>query len=205
MTNQNTMTLVVGVDFTPAGDLALEEALHRSRSQAVDLHAVHAVDAVEQSFGDGGSKVERQEDLLRRLPSQIWDHIGTVGFRMSPRLPDLRIHVHVRLGRPSDALMQVAADYEADLVIVGTHGRKGFDKWVLGSVAEELVKKARCSVLVARPKNFEGVHRSERPEPARPGEDLSRRLEVHGPHIYYSSEVYSWATRDVEVLGPTMK
>lgn len=204
MTN-SAMAIVVGVDFTPAGDMALEEALRRSRAQPVDMHAVHAIDVVEQTFGDGATKVERQNDLLQRLPSQIWDHIGTVGFRMSPRLPELRIHVHVRLGRPSDALMQVAADYDADMIIVGTHGRKGFEKWILGSVAEELVKSARCSVLVARPKSFEGIPKSERPEPRREGEDLSRRLEVRGPHTYYSSQVYSWATDDVDVVGPRMK
>jgi nucleotide-binding universal stress UspA family protein len=202
MTRTQPTAIVVGVDFTPASDVALEQALRRAADGASEVHAVHVVDDVEAAFGQGATEVERHDDLLRKLPSTIWAHIELLGRRVFPPLPATPIHVHVRLGRPAECLTQIAVDYDAGLIVVGTHGRKGFDKFILGSVAEDLVRNARCSVLVARPTRYEDVPKTERPDAPRPGEDLSRRLEVRGPHTYYSTEIYSWATRDVDVLGP---
>ena len=60
----------------------------------------------------------------------------------------------MRVGVPSDELTQVASDKNADLVVVGTHGRTGLSRILLGSVAEATVRKAACPVLVIRPKNY---------------------------------------------------
>ena len=65
-------------------------------------------------------------------------------------------HVHVRVGAPAEELAQLAADLDADLVIVGTHGRRGVRRFLLGSVAEGAVRLAHCPVLVVRPKDHGG-------------------------------------------------
>ena len=62
------------------------------------------------------------------------------------------------------------------MLVVGTHARRGVEKLLLGSVAEELVRIARLPVLIAHPKNLRDLARSDRPEPARPGEDLHGSL-----------------------------
>jgi hypothetical protein len=53
---------------------------------------------------------------------------------------------------PAAAIAQLAADLEADLVLVGTHGRRGFSRVLLGSVAEGVVRLAPCPVMVMRPR-----------------------------------------------------
>jgi len=53
---------------------------------------------------------------------------------------------------PAHEIAQVAADLEAVLVVVGTHGRKAFSRMLLGSVAEQTVRFSPCPVLVVRPK-----------------------------------------------------
>jgi hypothetical protein len=80
---------------------------------------------------------------------------------------------HVRLGDSAPALHQVAVDVDADLIVVGTHGRTGVEKLLLGSVAQQLMTIARVSVLVAHPKHLDGLPRSPRVEPPRPGQDMS--------------------------------
>ncbi len=67
-------------------------------------------------------------------------------------LDTVRIHAHLRLEAPAQELAQIAADLEADLVVVGTHGRRGIARLLLGSVAEAVVRLAPCPVLVVRPK-----------------------------------------------------
>ena len=59
------------------------------------------------------------------------------------------------LDTPAFEIAQLATDLEADLVIVGTHGRRALSRLVLGSVAEVAVRLAPCPVLVMRPKAIE--------------------------------------------------
>jgi nucleotide-binding universal stress UspA family protein len=63
----------------------------------------------------------------------------------------------VRLGSPAQELIELANLLDADLVVVGTHGRTGLGRLLVGSVAEAAVKKARCPVLVVREKNHPTV------------------------------------------------
>jgi len=66
----------------------------------------------------------------------------------SPR----RVVSHVRFGKPANGIVQLASDLSADLIVVGTHGRQGLTRFLLGSVSEQLLHLAACPVLVMRPK-----------------------------------------------------
>jgi nucleotide-binding universal stress UspA family protein len=55
--------------------------------------------------------------------------------------------VEVREGNPAQEILKRATELPADLLAIGTHGRGGFEKWVLGSVTERVLRKARCPVL----------------------------------------------------------
>ena len=57
------------------------------------------------------------------------------------------VEVEVREGAPAQVILQCAAELPADLLVVGSHGRGGFEKWVLGSVTERVLRKARGPVL----------------------------------------------------------
>jgi nucleotide-binding universal stress UspA family protein len=63
-----------------------------------------------------------------------------------------RVVAHQRAFSPAEEIAQLAADLEADLVVIGTHGRRGVSRALLGSVAETTVRLAPCPVLVVRPK-----------------------------------------------------
>lgn len=65
-----------------------------------------------------------------------------------------RILGHLAVGEPSREITQLASSLRADLVIVGTAGKKGLERLALGSVAEKVVRNAGCPVLVVRPKDY---------------------------------------------------
>ncbi|MBI5895203.1 MAG: universal stress protein [Desulfobacterales bacterium] len=60
-------------------------------------------------------------------------------------------HGEVVLGDPSDAIMNYITDNKINLVVMGTHGRKGLDRVLFGSVAERVIKTSRVPVLVVNP------------------------------------------------------
>jgi len=65
-----------------------------------------------------------------------------------------RMATHVAAGSAWKQILQVAIDVQADLIVVGTHGRGGVKRLLLGSVAENVARKASCPVLVAREKDY---------------------------------------------------
>ena len=57
----------------------------------------------------------------------------------------------LREGKPSDEILAAAREWEADLIVIGTHGRSGVSRLILGSTAESVVRHATCPVLVITP------------------------------------------------------
>lgn len=66
------------------------------------------------------------------------------------RSKGLKVRVALRTGRPYQEIVAVATDERADLVVIGTHGRGGLDRVLLGSVADRVVRLAPCPVLTVR-------------------------------------------------------
>jgi nucleotide-binding universal stress UspA family protein len=71
-----------------------------------------------------------------------------------------RIEIYIGLGDPAEQIVQLAVDLEANVVVVGTHGRRAVERALLGSVSSEVFRKAPCSVLVARAAEYAGRARS---------------------------------------------
>ena len=80
---------------------------------------------------------------------ETWPQLqAVVGFQH----PDSgRIIVATRLGPISDQIVSYASDNDIDMIVIGTHGRRGFMHALMGSVAEAVVRKASCPVLTVRP------------------------------------------------------
>jgi nucleotide-binding universal stress UspA family protein len=67
------------------------------------------------------------------------------------RRPGLTVDVEQRTGPPVQEILRAAAEWPADVLVIGTHGRGGFERFVLGSVAEKVLRKAGCAVLAVPP------------------------------------------------------
>ena len=81
---------------------------------------------------------------------------------VNPKIPVSHVLLH---GDPATEIVRYAADAGIDVVVIGTHGRTGVDRLVMGSVAERVMREANCSVLVVKlPK---GVTAPEKPHAAR--------------------------------------
>ncbi len=83
------------------------------------------------------NRVAAREEL-RRLAAQV-------------KRPKVRVHTVLAEGVPFDQILKVAKRLRCDLIVVATHGRTGLAHVVMGSVAENVVRRATCPVLTVRP------------------------------------------------------
>jgi hypothetical protein len=89
---------------------------------------------------------------------QLNDYVANALSLEASQRPHLNLSgvvAHVRAGRPAEELAAIAAELDADVIVVGTHGRSGVKRWLLGSVAEKVTRLAPCQVVIARPKQHE--------------------------------------------------
>jgi nucleotide-binding universal stress UspA family protein len=150
--------IVVGADFSEASELAVQKAFELAAQQPVS--EVHLVNVV-QTYGpqvayempiDGSALSVLTITEARARFGRYVDEAYARYLKANPTRPVGRLGSHVRFDAIADELSQLAADLEADLVVVGTHGRRGFSRVLLGSSAEATVRLAPCPVLVVRPK-----------------------------------------------------
>ncbi len=163
--------IVVGMDFSDTSDLAFLEALDQARRhERPELHFVSVVDdyygavvAARRVHHDVGEVADEvRQSLVERVAAGLREHGSK-----DPDGEALHTVVHVRVGHPADEIVQLASEIDADLIVVGTHGRRGFRRLILGSVAERVLRLAHCPVLVVRPKEHEAADAPE-PEPPCP-------------------------------------
>jgi nucleotide-binding universal stress UspA family protein len=200
MRNSNRVA-VIGVDMEATGDEAICDALRLIAAGALETaHLLFIVDPKQVLDDSDLRALEYEEASLARAPAMLEARAQLLAQGLGIQVASDRVRGHGRLGDPAETLLQMCVDYEADLLIVGTHGRRGFDRWLEGSVAEHVVRHAHCPVLVARPKDYSGLARTVLPDPAyAPGEPRPQRSQRE-PHTHASTTLDSWAPSD---NGPT--
>ncbi|MDR4464812.1 MAG: universal stress protein [Nitrospira sp.] len=133
------MKIMVAIDGGDTSMEALMEAKHIAASQHATLRIVYATadsDKADQQVG---------LTLLEQAKSVVGD-----GLILETRL--LQAEAEYGLNGIAEAIAGAANEWNADLVVVGTANRRGLERFVIGSVAEQLVPKVTASILVVRPR-----------------------------------------------------
>ena len=148
--------IVVPIDFSDASKHAAQYAAALARRLDASLHLVHVLEPSEMVTGPfefyGGPPAEFLDQLYWSKRSQL----VAIGAGLDG---DVRVTSEVRHGTPAECIRDAAVDYGADLVIMSTHGRSGLSHLLMGSVAEQVIRTARCPVLVIRDCGQVHVHR----------------------------------------------
>jgi len=131
---------VVGTDFSPGAELALEQALTLAATSNASIALVHAY---EDEPGTLPSNDHTSAALLSRLEETI------LGSGAKDR--GIRVDSVVRRGAPWDKIVNVASELGAPLIVIGAHGQRGpMRTSLIGSVAMRVVATSTQSVLVVR-------------------------------------------------------
>jgi len=144
--------LLVATDFGPAANAALTYGQALARTFDAELHLLHVM---ENSFlrASPADPHAHKAAVLRTLHEQL-----TAGDRP-------KTHVLVETSdNPADAITQYAEAVNIDLIVIGTNGRSGVAQLLVGSVAERVVRTARCPVLTVKHPEHEFVVPDEAPQ-----------------------------------------
>jgi nucleotide-binding universal stress UspA family protein len=146
------MKILIGVDDSPHSAAAIEFVKRMTWPAGTEVVVVSAVRPAlalyTEVYVPASEQVERimddqrkyHEELVARTEQQLHDK----GFHTSAR---------VLIGDPREAIIEMAKREGADLIVVGSHGRSGLTKLLMGSVASHVVTHAPCDVLVVRPRH----------------------------------------------------
>lgn len=146
--------IVVAIDGTQLSEAVIDQALDLGRGRPkVELHVVRIVTDEELAATSGRGMLERREHVLEHLPAETGARLDQAKRRMVDPPDALRSVVHVRFGWPVETIEQVAAEVDADVVVVGMDVAGPLEPLPHHSVAADVLKFARCPVLVVRPKS----------------------------------------------------
>jgi len=132
--------VVCATDFSAPAANALLRALEIVRAHDARLHLVHAWEVAPYVERIPELRASIEVDLSRELEACARRH-------EAPGIPILR---HLRRGHPPETIVQLATEVDADLVLVGTTGKRGIDHLLLGSVAERVARTSPAPVWIAR-------------------------------------------------------
>ena len=147
------MRILVAVDESPCSEAAAAAASMYALP-GNQLHVLHVVDwpstlphwygltegphSGQAVFEARDHMIARGEELVTRAAADLWRD-------------GLEVTTGVVVGHVAESILQAAASWNADLIILGTHGRGGLDRMLVGSVAESVLRQAECPVETVAP------------------------------------------------------
>jgi nucleotide-binding universal stress UspA family protein len=137
-------TILHPTDFSDRSQCAYALACALARESGARLLVVHVVQPPPFiTQGDIAKALRRAEDYRRDLADRLR--------RLQCESGDIEMEFKLEDGEPSAEILRMAEEYDCDLIVMGTHGRTGFRRLLMGSVAEEVVRRAACPVLTVNP------------------------------------------------------
>jgi nucleotide-binding universal stress UspA family protein len=138
-------SIVVGTDGSDRATLAVEEAVRLAKALGADVHVVSAFTPLR------GVKIAGAPEGAAKVWAPLPD--AKVEATLSEaaaavRMQHVKVTTHAIERDPVDALLQVASDVDAGLIVVGSKGMHGAGRLTLGNVPNQVSHKARCNVLI---------------------------------------------------------
>ena len=147
------MKILLAVDGSECSQAATRAVISQFPRDRAEVRVVHADDwpnrlPTSLAFAEGPAAasdvLEMRDERLRQgeeLVSRAAQQLQAAGFQTS---------TEVRNGDARHAILDVAAEWGPDVIVLGSHGRRGMDRFLLGSVSESVVRHALCSVEIVR-------------------------------------------------------
>ena len=132
------------VDFSEWSREAVGRAIELGRLTHAEITGVFVLPAITASSGEAPSSPcaeDADANMLLAVAEDLEEFLDPV------RKAGLRLHVSVKRGDCVAQILEQARDTEADVIVMGTHGRSGLERWVLGSVTDGVLREASCPVL----------------------------------------------------------
>jgi nucleotide-binding universal stress UspA family protein len=141
--------ILVAIDGSPGAAHALRHAVGLAKGLSTSLRIIHVIDIGLLPYGpelsiDIDALLDARYAAAEKILAAARDSVQAPGLEVETRLLDTATPVqHV-----AAAIAEAAASWPADLLVLGTHGRRGVERWLLGSVAEGAARRSTVPVLL---------------------------------------------------------
>jgi nucleotide-binding universal stress UspA family protein len=140
------MKILLGVDDSKFGGDALRAIVTQFRTENTEVRVLHVLQPitlwVPPEMAQGYTpELEVQREPARELVERTAKELRNAGFK---------VDTAIEVGDARVVIVDSAAEWGADLIVVGSHGQRGIQSFLLGSVAESVARHAKCSVEIVR-------------------------------------------------------
>ena len=143
------MKIVLAVDGSKFSEAAVQVVIEQARPQDTEIQVLHVVEPpsllVAREMGGYDRALdavwEGETKQAEALVAKVADQLRSKG---------LKVTTKVEQGDPKSGIIDAASKWRAELIIIGSHGREGLDRFLMGSVAESVARHAHCSVEIVR-------------------------------------------------------
>ncbi|MBZ5698739.1 MAG: universal stress protein [Acidobacteriia bacterium] len=143
------MKILLAIDDSKFSEAAIQMVVGQARPQETEVRVLHVLLPPSLLLGRemGGYDPEfeavwkAQREQAKALVTKATGILRTSGFNVTSTLEE---------GDPKSKIIDLASKWNADLIVLGSHGRRGLDRFLMGSVAEAVARHAKCSVEIVR-------------------------------------------------------
>jgi nucleotide-binding universal stress UspA family protein len=136
------MKVLLAIDDSKFSEAAAQAIIDHMRPEPTEVCVLHVAEMPVVPYSYVGPVREESLKMSKELVERIGGQLGKAGYKVQTVVEEE--------GDPRAKIIDRAAHWKADLIVMGSHGRKGLDRFLMGSVAESVVRHAGCSVLVVR-------------------------------------------------------
>jgi len=145
------MNILIALDDSKFSEAAANALIAQVKTNDTEVHLLHVLEAFpvamaekmgSKDFPDFSGARQALRDQARELLTKAAEKFRTAGFKTTTHL--------VEEDDARDVVLDHAERWPADVIVVGSHGRKGINRILMGSVSEAVVRHARCSVEIVR-------------------------------------------------------
>jgi nucleotide-binding universal stress UspA family protein len=136
----------LAIDDSKFSQAATEAVTAQAKPQEAEVRVLHVVEPIPiypdgQAWGYGSEFTAEERKEAEGLVARAGQRLRDAGFQVTTAIEE---------GNPKVVIIDSATEWAADLIILGSHGRKGLDRFLIGSVSEAVARHARCSVQIVR-------------------------------------------------------
>jgi nucleotide-binding universal stress UspA family protein len=143
------MKILLPIDDSPFSALAIQAVLRHAQPKETEVLVIHVLDilatlSMYDSYGPAINIETIEQDRDARAEELVKESAKPI------RDAGLTVTTRVERAEPKRAIVEIASEWGADLIVIGSHGRRGVDRFLLGSVSDAVARHAPCSVLIVR-------------------------------------------------------
>jgi nucleotide-binding universal stress UspA family protein len=142
------MRILLAIDESKFSEAATKTVIAQAKPKESEVHILHVIEVRSPQLPEMMAYypgAEHGRDAQRELAEALVAKTAKL-----LRAKGLQVTTGVELGIPKSTIIDVAEKWHADLIVIGSHGRTGLQRFMLGSVSDAVARHARCSVEIVR-------------------------------------------------------